>query len=144
MLLPNLMHNVEVKADRLADELLNDVATNPRTRSLHQIGRDELRRATYDLYHNLSRWLAAQDEGHIEVAYTARGQEHAQRGIPLEEVVYAQVLAKRHLWNYIRLNDMAETALELYQEEELALLIGDFFDKALYHTVRGYQRVGRP
>ena len=63
MLLPNLMRDIEVKADRLADELLRDVATNPRTRSLHQIGRDELRRAAYDLYHNLSRWLAAQDEG---------------------------------------------------------------------------------
>lgn len=143
MLLPNLLHNVEDKADRLADELLKDVATNPRTRSLHQIGRDDLRRAAYDLYHNLSRWLAARDEGYIEVVYTQQGQEHAQRGVPLEEAVYAQVLAKRHLWNYIRLNDMAETALELYQEEELALLIGDFFDKALYHTVRGYQRASR-
>lgn len=139
MLLPHLMNAVEGRASDLVDELLCDVAVNPRTRYLHTISRDDLRRAILDLYTNLSRWLTEKDEREIEHAYARRGREAAIRGVPLSELAYALVLAKRHLWDFIRRNGIADTAMEILTEEEVALLIGEFFDKAIYHSVRGYE-----
>ena len=37
-----------------------------------------------------------------------------------------------------------DSAVELYQEEELNLMIGHFFDKVLYYTVRGYETAAKP
>jgi hypothetical protein len=33
-----------------------------------------------------------------------------------------------------------DTAVELHQEEELNLLVGRFFDNAIYFTVKGYEQ----
>jgi hypothetical protein len=46
---------------------------------------------------------------------------------------------KEHLRSYIRRAAAADSAVELHQEAELNLMIGHFFDKALYFTVRGYE-----
>ena len=35
---------------------------------------------------------------------------------------------------------MVDSAVELYQEQELHRLLGHFFDKAIYYTVRAYER----
>lgn len=59
--------------------------------------------------------------------------------MPLSEVVYALTLTKDHLREYIRAVGLVDSAVELYLEEELHLLIGHFFDKAVYHTVKGYE-----
>jgi hypothetical protein len=31
------------------------------------------------------------------------------------------------------------SAVQLYQQEELVLMISRFFDKAIYHVVKGYE-----
>ena len=67
------------------------------------------------------------------------GQKQAADGVPLSAVVYAWLLCKRHLWAFVRRNDLANTELELYEEEEVAVRIGEFFDRAIYHTIRGYE-----
>ncbi len=54
-------------------------------------------------------------------------------------MIYALVLTKYHLRDYIRSAGLVDSAVELYQEQELHRLVGNFFDKAMYHTVRGYE-----
>ena len=67
------------------------------------------------------------------------------------ELAYSLVLTKKHLRRYIREHwsvvfsgDRIATGelapLELYSIQELNYLVGDFFDRALYYLLRGYEK----
>ena len=58
----------------------------------------------------------------------------------MSEVVYALILTKSHLRDYIGTSAMLDSAVELFQEKQLQELIGRFFDKAIYYTVQAYMQ----
>jgi hypothetical protein len=67
------------------------------------------------------------------------GEERHAEDVPLHEVVYALILIKYHLRDYVRTAGLVNSTVELYQRLELDRLVGQFFDKATYFTVRGYE-----
>jgi len=139
MLLPSLIRLIETHADELVDQVVRVVRTDPRTAFLHEVSEAELKRRGFDLYRNLGRWLGEKSEAEIEATYRENGYRRFQEGVPLSELVHALILMKQHLWNFVRKNDLPETATNLYSEEQLEMMVGQFFDKALYHAVRGYE-----
>jgi hypothetical protein len=143
MLSSRLIRAIEEHAEPLTQGVLSDLGQNPRTPAYHSLPQSELHRRVYDVYRNLGRWLGDTDQvdDPVEAAYGALGRTRKTEGIPLSEVVYALILTKHHLRDYIRTSGLVGSAVELYQEEELHLLIGRFFDKATYFTVRGYEGV---
>jgi hypothetical protein len=104
------------------------------------MNREDLRARLFDVYHHLGGWLSDSTEERIESVYGELGRKRHAEGIPLSEVVFALTLAKYHLRDYIRTRGLVDSAVELYQEQELQRLVGRFFDRAVYHTVRGYER----
>ncbi len=134
-----LIRMIETHAEDLTREVLNDLGSNPRTPSFQRLSRDETHGRLYDLYHNLGRWLGEQSDAVVQAAYAPLGRTRHAEGIPLSEAIYATILVKEHLRNYIRRAAAVDSAVELYQEAELNLMIGHFFDKALYFTVKGYE-----
>lgn len=139
MLSARMIRLIEDHAEDLTSEVLKDIGTNPRTPSYHRLSRDELHRRLYDVYHNLGRWLGEKSDASVEATYTSLGRTRRSEGVPLSEVVYALILIKEHLRGYIRRAGVVDSAVELYQEEELNLMIGHFFDKTVYYTVKGYE-----
>jgi len=139
MLSARLVRLIEDHAEELFRGLLDDLQSNPRTPAYHRLDREELRSRLYDVYQNLGRWLADTTEQHVETAYSELGRRRHAEGIPLSEVVFAIILAKCHLWEYIRTCGLMDSAVALYQEQELHRMVGRFFDRAIYHTVRGYE-----
>lgn len=139
MLSARLIRVIEEHAEQLTRGVLNDIAANPRTPHYHDLSSEELHRRIYDVYHNLGRWLSDKTEEHLEATYGGLGRTRCREGVPLSEVVYALVLIKDHLREYIRAVGLVDSAVELYLEEELHLSIGRFFDRAMYHTVKGYE-----
>jgi len=139
MLLPRLMRLIETHANELTESLIKAVRASPRTASLHEVAEAELKRRGFDLYHNLGRWLGDKNEEEIEAIYRENGRRRFREGVPLSELVHALILMKQLLWDFIRKNDLPETATNLYGEEQLEMMVGQFFDKALYHAVRGYE-----
>jgi hypothetical protein len=113
MLLPWLMRLIETHAEELTDRVIQAVRTNPRTSFLHAVSEAELKRRGFDLYHNLSRWLAEKSEAEIEATYRENGRKRFREGVSLSELVYALILMKQHLWDFIRKNDLPETATNL-------------------------------
>ncbi|HEY4683200.1 MAG TPA: hypothetical protein VIH17_08120, partial [Candidatus Acidoferrales bacterium] len=55
------------------------------------------------------------------------------------QVIYALALTKEHLWEFLRMEGIADTAIELLQELELFHLVDQFFDKAIYYVSAGYE-----
>lgn len=139
MLSAHLIRTIEVHAEELTSELLDDLGRNPRTPSFHGLSRGELHGRVYDVYHNLGRWLAEKDQRHIEQVYRELGRRRHHDHTPASELLYAVILIKEHLRNYIRRVAGANSAVEMHQEAELNSMIGHFFDQALYFAVQGYE-----
>jgi len=130
---------IEDHAEELTRGVLNDLASNRRTPAYHKLPREELHRRAYEVYRNLGRWLGQKDDTLIEASYGELGRRRYADGVPLSEVVYALTLTKGHLRNYIRSSGLVDSAVELYQEQELHRLVGHFFDRAIYYAVKGYE-----
>jgi len=139
MLSARLVRMIEDHAEQLTQGALDDIRHNPRTPSYHRLSREELHLRLYDVYSHLGRWLGERAESAIEATYRDLGRRRRTEAIPLSEVLYALILTKHHLGEYILSAGLVGSAVELYQEEELNIMVGHFFDKAVYFTARGYE-----
>lgn len=141
MELPWLMKQIETHAEQLSERVIQAIRTSPRTKFLGEVSEEELRRRFFDLFQNFGRWVSETGEEKIEAAYGEVGRRRCREGMPLHELVYALILVKQQLWDYVVKNVAPASEGNLYQEELVVEMIGKFFDRALYHTIRGYEEV---
>jgi hypothetical protein len=139
MQLPWLMNQIETHAEQLSEQVIQAVRTSPRTRSMGELSEAELKSRFFDLFRNFGRWLSEKNEDEIEATYGEIGRRRCREGMPLNELIYALILVKEHTWGYVVKNVMPASEGRLYEEELLGEMLGKFFDRALYHTVRGYE-----
>jgi len=144
MLSVRLVQLIEGHAEELTRGLLDDLHSNQRTPAYHSLPREELRHRVYNVYRNLGRWLGEKTDEMIKAMYTELGERRCHEGIPINEVVYALILIKYHLRDYIHSSGLVDSAVDLYQEQQLQRSLGQFFDKAIYYTVRGYEGAMAP
>lgn len=139
MLSGRLVQMVEDHADQLANSVIEDLRKDPQVPAYHKLSSTEFHHRVHDVYHNLGEWLVGNGPL-IEVSYSSLGKERATEGVPLSQVIYSLILTKRHLIDYVRSARSFESAVELYELQELRNLIGSFFDRAIYYTACGYER----
>lgn len=139
MLSFRVVQMIESHAEQLTRGVVHDLQTNPRTPSYHKLSAEELHHRAYAVYRNLGRWLGEETEQTIEAFYGELGKKRQAEGIPLCEVLYALLLVKYHLRDYVRSSGLIDSAVDLYQEQELQRLVGHFFDRAIYYTVKSYE-----
>jgi hypothetical protein len=139
MISARLVAMIEDHADQLTAGLVESLVRNPRTAGYHGLPRSELRDRAYDVYRNLGMWLTRGSESEIQLRYADLGRLRRREGIPLSEVIYALILTKAHLLEYVKTSGLSDTALDLYQELDLVRVVEQFFDKAIYHAARGYE-----
>jgi len=139
MLSFRLVHLIESHAEQLTRGVVHDLQTNPRTPSYHKLSAEELHHRAYAVYRNLGRWLNEKTDEMMEAFYGELGKKRHAEGIPVCEVVYALLLVKYHLRDYIRASGLVDSAVEIYQEQELHRLVGQFFDRAIYYTVKSHE-----
>jgi len=127
-----LIQLIDGRAESLTRTVLQDLLLNPRTPSVRAVPRDELAARITALYRNLARWLAEHDDNAVRAAYEDWGRTRFKQDIPLSEIAYGVLLAKDHLRRYARDHGLAEL-------QAVEATIGEFFDRALYYLVRGYE-----
>lgn len=141
MLSVRLVRTIEDHAEPLTQGVITQLQTDARLPHLSRVPRPELEAAVLDLYANLGRWLGAGSaRPPIEETYRTMGWHRHAEGVPLSEAVYSLILTKNWLRDYIRRVGVPDTALDLAAEEELYLLLSSFFDQAIVHLIRGYER----
>ena len=138
MLTVRLVQIIEDHAEELTRELIKDLQSNPRTPHYHHLTYDELHYRTYAVYKNLGHWVSQKGEDQVAANYADLAVRRHAEGVPLEEIVFALISIKNHLYQYIRSTGLMDSAVELHQERELRRMIGYFFDKAIYYTVKAY------
>ena len=150
MLSARLIELIRTNAEHLTRDVLKDYATNPRTRHWSVVPGPELEQRVINTYRNLGSWISDPREEAVQAEYEEWGRKRYRNGIPLSEVVFAVILLKNHLRKYIREHGLVEHSrdrhgsqeilpVHLYGIQELNYMVGDFFDKALYHLARGYE-----
>ena len=138
MLIARLVALIEEHADELTTRLVRRLRQDPRTSEYRRFDEAELGRRAHDVYAHLGGWLERTSEGRVEEEYFRLGETRREEGIALSQVVSALLLTRRNLWQFVD-SLGGETILELRQQLDLELLVVRFFDRAIYHTIRGYE-----
>ena len=138
MLVGRLVALIEKHADQLTSRIVRTVREDPRTHAYARFDDTELGSRARDVYEHLGQWLESSAEDDIEREYRRLGEARRRENIPLDQVVMALLLTRRNLWSFVE-SQGADSMLELRQQLDLELLVVRFFDRAIYHTVRGYE-----
>ena len=137
-----LVRLIEAHSAELSRGLTEQIRTSDRTSDFKKIPADELRLAAAEVYKNLGEWLLQKTESDIETRFHAVGAHRAAEGVRLHQVVWALLLSRDHLWHFLRHRSFADNVVALYGELELQRLLNQFFDRAIYYAVLGYQDAG--
>jgi hypothetical protein len=135
----NLIHLIEANAEQLARSLAEKLRTSSRTTHFRQVPETELQNAALEVYRNLGDWLLSKTEGDVELRYKRIGMKRVAQGIPASEYVWAIVLSRENLWAFLQRQGLSGRAIELYGELELMQTLTQFFERALYYGMTGYE-----
>jgi hypothetical protein len=144
MLISNLMMNIQTHAKKLAAEFVSDLVSNPKTPHIAKMEREDLERVALELYTRLADWVAAKQAEELEAEFRARAARQRKAGLPLSEIVYAVILLKQHVREFVKRNAVVDSIHDLYQRDEVLVLMGEFFDRLIFATTQGYEEGEEP
>lgn len=133
-----LVKEIERNADKLAIDLVESLRQDRRAASYENLSDAQYRRVVRDLYANLGEWLESRTWNKLRKTYEAKGRERAAGGMPLEELIYSLTQTKQLLIDFVQ-KSMPGDVSERDQELQLVVAVSEFFDRAIYHTIVGYE-----
>jgi hypothetical protein len=141
MLTHRLVRLIESHSEALASELLEKVQQSENTRSFSRgrVPSEELRRRVCEIYQHLGEWLLARTDSDLERRYREIGARRFRQRVPLAELIWAIVLAKQTLWEFLSWESVPDRLAEVFGELELLKLLGNFFDRAVHWAALGYE-----
>jgi hypothetical protein len=150
MISARLVEMIEIHANRLTADVAGDLLTNDRTRGFRAVRRADLERRIYDIFHHLGDWIGNPRADQVRAEFADWGGQRFGQGIPLSEIIYAVLLLKRHLRQYIRDHGLVDAAfprvereyvlpMHLQSLQNLHTQVDEFFDEALHALASGYE-----
>ncbi len=133
-----LVRLIETHSEELANRLVEKVQASPLTHAYEKALGAELRQRVHEIYLHLGEWLLGRRDVDIERRYTEIGARRFHQGVPLCELVWAIVLTKEIMWEFLK-DTILERQEEVAGELEALELIGQFFDRAIYSATKGYE-----
>lgn len=87
----------------------------------------------------LGRWLEGEStEEQIRAFYRNLGVRRREQGVELHEMLSAIMLLKKQIWAHARSQGVWQRPVDAYRAMELQSRFAVYFDKAMYHSARGY------
>jgi DNA repair photolyase len=133
-----LMRLIERHSEELALGLTEKLQVTERTSDFRKIPSEELQPAVAEIYGNLGEWLLQKTEHDIERRFRAIAARRAAEGIAVHQFVWAIIISRNHLWQFLQERAFADSIVALYGELELHQMLNQFFDRALYYGVLEY------
>ena len=140
MLAYRLDRLIENHSERLAETLLERLKTCDKCAAFNKVPDQEFRQRVYEIYDHLGEWLLGKKEEDIARRYQEIGARRAAQGVPLSQLIYALVLVRDHLWEYLKHEAGVEKPVEVFGELEMLQLLEQFFDRASYYAAVGYEK----
>jgi hypothetical protein len=142
MISRRLVQAIEREGHKLAADLVASVRQDRRAEAYENLSDAQFEGVVLDLYCNLGQWLHSRTWQRLQTVYERKGRERLHGGMPLEQLIFSLTRTKTLLLDFIRGSlegDGSERDLEL----ELILSVSEFFDRAIYHTICGYEDARR-
>jgi hypothetical protein len=140
MIRHRLIRLIESRSDELANELLLRAKSSPHLASFTKVPPSELKQRVYEIYRNLGEWLVKRTEADIEKQYCTIGARRFRQGVPLSELIWAIILTKDNLWDFLNRESFPGFEMEVLAEHEMFRLIDRFFNHAMYYAARGHEK----
>lgn len=155
MIAARLVELIELHSTRLTSDIVEDLSTNERTRGFRVVRPQDLEQRVFQLLHHLGNWIGEPRSEKTRAEFTDWGRRRFDQGIPLSELIYAIIVIKQHLRQYISDNGLVDAAfprmegdyvlpMHLHSLHDLNAQVGRFFDEALYYLAIGYEGGARP
>ncbi len=139
MLSLRLVRLIESHSEELALGLAQQVQNSERTSDFKEIPRDELRLAAAEVYRNLEEWLLQKKEEDIGKRFRMLAARRASQGVRLYQLVWVLVISRNHLWHFLQQESFVDNIFELFGELEVQQMLNQFFDRAIYYSILGYE-----
>ena len=142
MISSRLVKAIEKQVHTLAVDLVASVRQDRRAAAYENLSDAQFEGVVLDLYSNLGHWLHSRTWHKLQIVYERKGRERFHGEMPLEQLIFSLTRTKTMLLDFIRGSiegDASERDLEL----ELILSVSEFFDRAIYHTICGYEDARR-
>jgi hypothetical protein len=138
-----LVQHMKANADRMSEELIQRIRNSTRcSELLRRVPAEEQKRYALDIYRDLTDWLAVEIDSLVESRYLNLGIRRAHQGVPFSDVFWAACIARDYLWEYVQQECLLEEPVEFWGGVVLLRSLNQFFDRALYFTLVGYQKAG--
>lgn len=135
-----LVRLIENHADTLAAGLLAKVRNSPHLDGYRNVSPQELEQRVYEIYHHLGEWLLSNKEMDLERRYQEIGGRRATQGIALSQLIWAIILTKENLWDFLNRESGMDRPPEVLGHLELLELLEQFFDRAIHYAALGYEQ----
>jgi hypothetical protein len=136
-----LVRLIERHSETLARGLTEQIRKSERTSDFRKIPTKDLQLAGVEVYRNLGEWLLQKTEKDIENRFGEIGARRAIEGIGLHQFVWALMLTRDHLWHFLQQEALVDNIVALHGELELHQMLIQFFDRAVYYGILGYDEV---
>jgi len=139
MIALKLVRLIESHHEELAHSLMRRIEESSKCVDFKKfVPREEMERRVEEVYRHLSDALLSKTEHDLFVTYTALGKHRFEQGVPFQQFLWAIMLVKENLWDFLEREAVEISALEMHGEFELLRLLDNFFDKVLYYASLGY------
>jgi ADP-ribose pyrophosphatase YjhB (NUDIX family) len=144
-----LVSLVEEHAEEITRRWLEVVRSNPSTPSYATLPPGVVQERAIAALSSFCSWLSGEERGEVVADfYRTLGRQRREQGFALHEVISSLTLLRREIWTFIGGREALVDLMEVYRAMELSRRVVLFFDRALYHTARGFaedqKRVRRP
>src|SRR5215831_18368485 len=126
MLTYRLVRVIEYHSDSQAASLLRKVQASNRTESYRHVPPEELKKHVHEIYKHLGTWLIDKTTPEIEQHYMAIGARRAEQNVPLSELIWAIILTKHNLWEYIDDVTFLDRISDVNDKQEVLNMLDDF------------------
>ncbi len=134
-----LVRLIESHSEALANSLLERVQRSAETVAYANVPPEELKQRVFEIYEHLGEWLLGKRDLDIQRRYREIGARRYQQHVPLPELIWAIVLTKETLWQFLTWETLPDRPMEVFGEIELVQLVGQFFDRAIQAAAEGYE-----
>ena len=135
-----LVRLIETHSNELTLNLIQRVRNSEATPDYQLVPDEDLRDRVSEMYCDPGDWLMTRDEFDLKQRYEKIGARRARQEVALSQVLWAIVLTKDNLWEFITKHSEIERPVEVFGDLEMLELLDHFFDRAMYYAAVGYEK----
>jgi hypothetical protein len=108
-------------------------------KALNKVGDEELLSLHGTVMRKLARWMErSADKNELGAFFVMVAQEYCSEGVPLSELTWSMMLARKAVTEYIAEGAELEGAFQVYALMEAVNMVADFFFLGMHYMTKGY------